>query len=226
MISLRRATVYTGAYAGIWLRKRNDTIENHLLTAPGSEGFFRVENGIYSAAGNWEGIGYICMMIFLSLMNYFDGTKKIRWYNNITNIGKNNPGIPITKVLIAQENGTPINNVKYLNLTGTSCPSNDQLYQYINIYNDPGWCNEHNTGSHICGTFNHKGNNAILNYCSAMDCTACYYPFALLFGNGASGYYAFNNKYDYDRFSYTLISSFEDISINNHISFSNQIWVK
>ncbi|HQG22263.1 MAG TPA: amylo-alpha-1,6-glucosidase [Bacteroidales bacterium] len=62
MISLRRATVYTGAYAGIWLRKRNDTIENHLLTAPGSEGFFRVENGIYSAAGNWEGIGYICSL--------------------------------------------------------------------------------------------------------------------------------------------------------------------
>ena len=62
MISLRQATVYTGAYAGIFLRKRDGAIESHLLTGPGSEGYYRVENSIYSVAGSWDDIGYICSL--------------------------------------------------------------------------------------------------------------------------------------------------------------------
>ena len=62
MISLRRATVHTGAYAGVWLRKRGAVIEHRALTGPGSDSFFRVENESYIAAGNWNGIGYICSL--------------------------------------------------------------------------------------------------------------------------------------------------------------------
>ncbi len=62
MISLRRATVYSGAYAGIWLRKRDGGIENRPLTGPGSESLFRVDNGTYTAAGHWDSIGYICRL--------------------------------------------------------------------------------------------------------------------------------------------------------------------
>jgi cellobiose phosphorylase len=62
MISLRRATVYTGAYSGVWLRKRGAVIEHRPLTGPGSDSVFRVENDIYTAAGTLDGIGYICRM--------------------------------------------------------------------------------------------------------------------------------------------------------------------
>jgi len=62
MISLRRATVFTGAYAGVWLRKRGAVIEHRALTGPGSDSLFRVEKESYIAAGNWNGIGYICSL--------------------------------------------------------------------------------------------------------------------------------------------------------------------
>ena len=62
MISLRRATVHTGAYSGVWLRKRGAVIEPWPLTGPGSDSVFRVEKGIYMAAGTHDGIGYTCTM--------------------------------------------------------------------------------------------------------------------------------------------------------------------
>jgi cellobiose phosphorylase len=62
MISLRRATICSGAYAGVWLRNRSREIQYHPMTGPGSESFFRLENGRYTAAGNWDGIGYICSL--------------------------------------------------------------------------------------------------------------------------------------------------------------------
>ena len=62
MVSLRRATVFTGAYSGVWLRKRGAVIEHRALTGPGSDSLFRVENESYIAAGNWKGIGYICSL--------------------------------------------------------------------------------------------------------------------------------------------------------------------
>jgi hypothetical protein len=37
MISLRQATVYTGAYAGVWLRKRGAQLNSRALTGPGSD---------------------------------------------------------------------------------------------------------------------------------------------------------------------------------------------
>ena len=62
MISLRRATVYSAAYAGIWLRKRDGAIRYHPLTGPQSESLFRMENGTFTSAGSWDGIGYICSL--------------------------------------------------------------------------------------------------------------------------------------------------------------------
>ena len=62
IISLRRATVFTGAYAGVWLRRRSEVTGYCPLTGPGSESHFRVENGKYTSAGIWEGIGYICTL--------------------------------------------------------------------------------------------------------------------------------------------------------------------
>jgi cellobiose phosphorylase len=62
MVSLRRATVYTGAYAGVWLRKPGSATEFHPLTGPGSNSLFRVDRGTFTAAGKWEDIGYICTL--------------------------------------------------------------------------------------------------------------------------------------------------------------------
>ena len=62
MISLRRATDFSGAYAGVWLRKRGAVIEHRPLTGPGSDTLFRLENDRYTAAGNWDGIGYVCSL--------------------------------------------------------------------------------------------------------------------------------------------------------------------
>ncbi len=63
MISMRRATVYTGAYAGVWLRIRGPVTEFHPLTGPGSDSVFRLEDGEYISAGRWKGIGYICTLV-------------------------------------------------------------------------------------------------------------------------------------------------------------------
>ncbi len=62
MISLRRATVYSGAYAGVFMRKHDAAIENHPLAGPGSDSLFRVENDRYTSAGTWDGVGYICTL--------------------------------------------------------------------------------------------------------------------------------------------------------------------
>ncbi|MCU0459813.1 MAG: hypothetical protein MUE37_12090 [Bacteroidales bacterium] len=62
MISLRRATVYSGAYAGVWLRKPGPATEYHPLTGSGSNSLFRVDNGIFTSVGIWEDIGYICSL--------------------------------------------------------------------------------------------------------------------------------------------------------------------
>ncbi|MCU0460073.1 MAG: hypothetical protein MUE37_13405, partial [Bacteroidales bacterium] len=62
MISLRRATVYSGTYAGIWLRKPGAVTEYHPLTGPGSESLYLADDDTYIAAGTWEGIGFICRL--------------------------------------------------------------------------------------------------------------------------------------------------------------------
>ncbi|MRR22914.1 hypothetical protein EG830_08035, partial [bacterium] len=62
MISLRKASVYSGAYANVWLRKRGMRKWFLPLTGPGSESRFRVTGGIFFAVGNHEGIGYTCTL--------------------------------------------------------------------------------------------------------------------------------------------------------------------
>ena len=90
MISLRRAGVYTGAYAGIWLRKHGAVIEHQPLTGPGSDSLFRVDNGRYTAGGTWKGIGYICTLQL--------SEKSLSWEWMITL--QNNSGSEVTLDLV------------------------------------------------------------------------------------------------------------------------------
>lgn len=62
MISLRRASVYSGAYAGVWLRKNSGSQWFLPLTGPGSGSRFRVAGGIFFAEGNHDGIDYVCTL--------------------------------------------------------------------------------------------------------------------------------------------------------------------
>ncbi|MDM8003193.1 MAG: amylo-alpha-1,6-glucosidase [Bacteroidota bacterium] len=60
MISLRRASVHSGAYANVWLRKKGSNRWFLPLTGPGSGSRFRVDGGIFFAEGNHDGIDYVC----------------------------------------------------------------------------------------------------------------------------------------------------------------------
>lgn len=62
MISLRRASVYSGAYANVWLRRKGNRRWLLPLTGPGSISRFRVAGGIFFAEGNHDGIGYVCTL--------------------------------------------------------------------------------------------------------------------------------------------------------------------
>lgn len=62
MISLRRASVYSGAYAGVWLRIRGDKMMFRPLTGPGSCSRFRADGDSFYASGTWEGIAFECCL--------------------------------------------------------------------------------------------------------------------------------------------------------------------
>ncbi|MDM8002923.1 MAG: hypothetical protein QUS66_08415, partial [Bacteroidota bacterium] len=62
MISLRRSSVYSGAYANVWLRRKGSSRWFLPLTGPGSGSRFRVAGGIFFAEGNHDGIDYVCTL--------------------------------------------------------------------------------------------------------------------------------------------------------------------
>jgi cellobiose phosphorylase len=62
MISLRRASVYSGSYADVWLRKRGANRWFLPLSGPGSGSRSRVAGDIFFAEGNHEGIEYVCTL--------------------------------------------------------------------------------------------------------------------------------------------------------------------
>ncbi len=62
LISLRRASLYSGAYANVWLRKRGRSKWFLPLTGPGNESRFRVAGGIFFAEGTHDGISYVCTL--------------------------------------------------------------------------------------------------------------------------------------------------------------------
>ena len=167
---------------------------------------------------------------FIDLWKYFDGTKSIRWYNNITGNTSTTPGSFSTKVLIAGENGTSINNANYANWganSGTAtCPLSTYKYSFNSTYTDAGWNNSHLSGGTTCSGWGYEASNYIGNWYSNTDCGACYSPYNVLFGNGASAYYCCGNTYDMDFLNYDLTSTFTDVSISNHDANSNQLWVK
>ena len=168
---------------------------------------------------------------FIDLWPYFDGTKQIRWYNNISSNTTTSPGTFSTKVLIAGENGTSINNANYWNwyVAGTCVSAATHRYDFDKDYTDAGWINNHNSGSNVCAGFGFEGtsnNNMISNWNSGADCSTCWHSLNHLFGNGASGYYGYGNTYDGDSLNFNLASFFNDVSISNHNTNSNQLWVK
>jgi len=168
---------------------------------------------------------------FIDLWPYFDGTKQIRWYNNISNNTTTSPGTFSTKVLIAGENGTSINNANYWNwyVAGTCVSAATHRYDFDKDYTDAGWINNHNSGNNTCTGFGFEAtsnNNMISNFSAGADCSSCWHPVNQLFGNGASGYYGHGNTYDFDNLTFDLVSDFRDVSITNHDANSNQLWVK
>jgi hypothetical protein len=168
---------------------------------------------------------------FIDLWPYFDGTKQIRWYNNISGNTATSPGTFSTKVLIAGENGTSINNANYWNwyVAGTCVSAATHRYDFDKDYTDAGWINNHNSGNNACTGWGFEAasnNNMISNFQSGADCGSCWHAVNRLFGNGASGYYSYGNTYDDDHLAFDLASDFRDVSITNHDANSNQLWVK
>ena len=170
---------------------------------------------------------------FIDMWSYFDGTKSIRWYNNISGSTTTTPGSFTTKVLIAGENGTSINNANFWNWqgVGTNCStvSSSNRYDFDKDYTDSGWYNSHNSGGNTCSGFSHNSSsdfNLISNFKANTDDGGDPTPKIQLFGNGASGYYNHGNTYDNDFLGLDLVSSFSDVSISSHSTNSNQIWVK
>lgn len=168
---------------------------------------------------------------FIDLWPYFDGTKQIRWYNNISGNTASSPGTFSTKVLIAGENGTSINNANYWNwyVAGTCVSAATHRYDFDKDYTDAGWINNHNSGNNSCTGWGFEAasnNNMISNWAAGSDCGTCWHPTNQLFSNGASGYYGYGNAYDHDYIGLELVSGFNDVSITNHDANSNQLWVK
>jgi len=62
MISLRKASVYSGASANLWLRKRGGQIEYRPLMGPGSHTRFRAGKNIFRVVGSWDGLDYECLL--------------------------------------------------------------------------------------------------------------------------------------------------------------------
>lgn len=164
---------------------------------------------------------------FIDMWPYFNGTKQIRWYNNMSNVTQSSPGTFSTKVLIAQENGLSINNSSYWNWSyQESCISAaNKRYDWTQVHTDSGFSNSHNSGGSICPEWGHEA-NLVSNWQGAAGCGACYFPRPVLFGNGTSSYYEYGNAYDQDYLEFGLTSVFTDVSISNHASNSNQLWVK
>lgn len=61
-ISLRTSSIYSGASANIWLRKRGGLIEYRPLTGPGSDTRFRAGKNHSRVAGSWDGLKYECLL--------------------------------------------------------------------------------------------------------------------------------------------------------------------
>lgn len=61
-ISLRTSSIYSGASANIWLRKRGGLIEYRPLMGPGSDTRFRAGNSHFRVVGSWDGLEYECLL--------------------------------------------------------------------------------------------------------------------------------------------------------------------
>ena len=166
----------------------------------------------------------------VNMWPYFDGTRVIRWINNISGNTANSPGTG-TKVLEAQENGLTFAREEYWNGIpgGTTCPANEYFrYDWGKVYVDSGWMNAHPTGTFgPCTGYGHLGDNqGISNYFARLGCSGCYHPEAVLFGNGGSGYYNYGNSYDDDHLGFDLEATFIDQAPSSVAANSNQLWVK
>ena len=61
-ISLRTSSVYSGASANLWLRKRGGQIKYRPLMGPGSHTRFRTGKNIFRVIGSWDGLDYECLL--------------------------------------------------------------------------------------------------------------------------------------------------------------------
>lgn len=61
-ISLRTSSLYSGASANIWLRKRGGQIEYRPLMGPGSDTRFRAGKNHLRVVGSWDGLEYECLL--------------------------------------------------------------------------------------------------------------------------------------------------------------------
>ncbi len=78
-ISLRKSSIYSGASANIWLRKRGRRIEYRPLMGPGSDTRFRAGENYFIVVGNWDGLEYEC------LLRLSERSMSWEWSVNITN---------------------------------------------------------------------------------------------------------------------------------------------
>jgi cellobiose phosphorylase len=61
-ISLKAGTLFSFPGTNIFLRKRNNPVEFHPLTGPGSDSKFLITDNEYLATGEWSGIEYACVL--------------------------------------------------------------------------------------------------------------------------------------------------------------------
>jgi hypothetical protein len=213
-------------YGGGWMLWGQRTSSSSTIDIRATGHFSSYSSGSGHITGDWDDLtddGHV------NFWPFFDGSRELMWKNNLTGVTASSPGTGLT-VLVAREKAlTPMGSDEDFWSFGSAstCPSADQRYDYERIYADSGWVNAHTSGANTCSGFGHNSDTQnIVNFYSGSDCGACYYPSAVLFGNGTSGYYSYGSIYDYDRLNFSLTSAFIDVSISGHSSNSNQVWVR
>jgi len=135
-----------------------------------------------------------------TITDYTDGSKELLLmiWNNV--------------LLQVQENGTQYT-PWLLNILDINT-----RYDWINIYKDAGWHNDHwlwqetrDNGPTWSDNWDFYWINLISNWISAWDCTNCGPPTERLFWNGRSWYYNNGGAYDYDYVNLNLYSGFNDV---------------
>lgn len=166
---------------------------------------------------------------YIHIWPHFNGSRKIRWNSSISGKSATSPGDFGMIVLIAQENGSTFGENQVTGFPGgNTCANVNKKYIWTKIQADSGWSNSHNGSyyySSCTGNWPNLG-TGIGNYIVNTDNNTGYGTRSVLFGNGASGYYNWGSRWDYDYFDWLGRGIYNDVVPSGADRWNNQLWVQ